>query len=391
MAYSGEMQWRTRAGDEIAARLGEPLTKDLTAQALRTALDPHGVVDAVGAGRGGPPADRGTPPRARRRRAGDRHRPGLRARLRRAAEADQRGASRPSCCRTRRRRRRGSRTFTESDDALDGRGADGVRGRRRAPAGGRRLRHHHLDAAVLRPGRRPLRARPGAGRDRVGVPAVGARRCSGFAAEMEVERDHVLGRKITDEDDIFAAEEDLLGAGERGESASPTTCSASFEALGSEARFDRVLYDGGEFGHAGEVHVGSEEEMDFLGIPGLLEPDQVRELLHHRQRSRRTGAAGCPTRPTPERELSTHEQLAAAATRAQRPRRRLAPPHRPGARRHPCRAAQGVRRPRRGGRQRRAAPRADQPAARVGGQALSIERIDPPERLAESLAVSPAV
>ena len=42
MAYSGEMQWRTRAGDEIAARLGEPLTKDLTAQALRTALDPSG-------------------------------------------------------------------------------------------------------------------------------------------------------------------------------------------------------------------------------------------------------------------------------------------------------------------------------------------------------------
>ena len=42
MAYSGEMQWRTRAGDEIAARLGEPLTKDLTAQALRTALDPGG-------------------------------------------------------------------------------------------------------------------------------------------------------------------------------------------------------------------------------------------------------------------------------------------------------------------------------------------------------------
>src|SRR5690606_6577570 len=42
LAYSGEMQWRTRAGDEIAARLGEPLTKDMTAQALRTALDPGG-------------------------------------------------------------------------------------------------------------------------------------------------------------------------------------------------------------------------------------------------------------------------------------------------------------------------------------------------------------
>jgi hypothetical protein len=48
--------------------------------------------------------------------------------------------------------------------------------------------------------------------------------------------------------------------------------------------------------------------MDFLGIPGLLEPDQVRELLHHRQRSRRTAAAAHD--PAPERELSTHEQLA---------------------------------------------------------------------------------
>ena len=44
-----------------------------------------------------------------------------------------------------------------------------------------------------------------------------------------------------------------------------------FEALGSDAVFDRVLYDGAEFGHAGEVHLGSEEEMDFLGIPGLLD------------------------------------------------------------------------------------------------------------------------
>src|ERR1700712_2258518 len=43
LAYSGEMQWRTSAGDEVAARLGEPLTKDLTAQALRTALDPEGA------------------------------------------------------------------------------------------------------------------------------------------------------------------------------------------------------------------------------------------------------------------------------------------------------------------------------------------------------------
>ena len=128
------------------------------------------------------------------------------------------------------------------------------------------------------------------------------------ASEMEVERDHVLGRKITDEDDIFAAEDDLLARAQAAEGASDEEL-GSFEAMGSEARFDRVLYDGGEFGHEGEVHVGSEEEMDFLGIPGLLEPDQVRDLLHHRQSER--AARRTPARePVPERETTTHEQLA---------------------------------------------------------------------------------
>jgi hypothetical protein len=132
----------------------------------------------------------------------------------------------------------------------------------------------------------------------------------GFASEMEVQRDHVLKRKVNDEGDIFAAEEDLLNQAQASEAASAEEL-GSFEAMGSQATFDRVLYDGGEFGHSGEVHVGSEEEMDFLGIPGLLEPDQVRDLLHQRQsdRAKRQRA----TSSTPEdvvRDVSTHEHLA---------------------------------------------------------------------------------
>jgi hypothetical protein len=42
LAYSGEMRWRTWAGDEITATLGTPLTKDQIAQAWRSALDPAG-------------------------------------------------------------------------------------------------------------------------------------------------------------------------------------------------------------------------------------------------------------------------------------------------------------------------------------------------------------
>jgi superfamily II DNA or RNA helicase len=133
----------------------------------------------------------------------------------------------------------------------------------------------------------------------------------GFASEMEVQRDHVLKRRVTDEGDIFAAEEDLLNQAQAEESASAEETVGPWQALDSQATFDRVLYDGGEFGHSGEVQVGSEEEMDFLGIPGLLEPDQVRDLLHHRQSERARQQRR--TSSTPEdvqRDVSTHEQLA---------------------------------------------------------------------------------
>ncbi len=42
MVYAGHMRWRTKAGDEMEARLGEGNTKDITSQAWRTALDPTG-------------------------------------------------------------------------------------------------------------------------------------------------------------------------------------------------------------------------------------------------------------------------------------------------------------------------------------------------------------
>ena len=137
----------------------------------------------------------------------------------------------------------------------------------------------------------------------------------GFASEMEVQRDHVLGRKVQDEDDIFAAENDLLAAANAEDGASDDLL-GTFEAIGSEARFDHVLYDGATFGHEGEVQVGSEEEMDFLGIPGLLEPDQMRDLLRQRQADRAKSskrptvdAASEPARETVQ-ETATHEQLA---------------------------------------------------------------------------------
>ena len=42
MAYSGQMRWKTSTGEVMEAQLGEAATKDITASAWRTALDPAG-------------------------------------------------------------------------------------------------------------------------------------------------------------------------------------------------------------------------------------------------------------------------------------------------------------------------------------------------------------
>ncbi|RYU13146.1 DEAD/DEAH box helicase [Nocardioides iriomotensis] len=315
MAYSGEMQWRTRAGDEIAARLGEPLTKDLTQQALRTALDPGGAwMPSVLAA-----ADK-------RLTEVRRHVPdagGL------VIASDQESARAYAGL---------MKTITGerpvvvlSDEKLASkRIAQFSEGDQRWMVAVRMV-SEGVDVPRLAVGvwatttatplyfaqavGRFVRARKRGETASVFLPSVP--NLLGFASEMELQRDHVLGRRINDDGDIFAAEDQLLAQANAEEGASDDEL-GSFEAMGSEARFDRVLYDGGEFGHEGEVHVGSEEEMDFLGIPGLLEADQVRDLLRLRQSERRkqqdrqraTSSTPEDVQRDVERDVSTHEQLA---------------------------------------------------------------------------------
>ena len=57
-----------------------------------------------------------------------------------------------------------------------------------------------------------------------------------------------------------------------------TTASRS---LGADAELDQVIFDGSSFGTA--TPAGSEEEADYLGIPGLLDAEQMRDLLRRRQ------------------------------------------------------------------------------------------------------------
>ena len=308
LAYSGEMQWRTRAGDEVAARLGEPLTRDMTNQALRTALDPNGSwMPAVlaAADKRLSEVRRHVPDAGGLVIATDQDSARAYAKLLRGITGE-------------------SPTVVLSDEKLASKRISEFSGNDKRWMVAVRMVSEGVDIPRLAVGvyatttstplffaqavGRFVRARTRGETASVFLPSVPT--LLGFASEMEVQRDHVLGRRITDEDDIFAAENDLLAQANATEAAS-SELELSFEALGSEARFDRVLYDGGEFGHSGEVHVGSEEEMDFLGIPGLLEPDQVRELLHSRQseRARKQKAATTPE-PDTVAEVSTHEQLA---------------------------------------------------------------------------------
>ena len=308
LAYSGDLQWRTRAGDEIAARLGEPLTKDLTAQALRTALDPTGswIPQVLAAAdRRLTEVRRHVPDAGGLVIASDQESARAYAKLLRGISGE-------------------APTVVLSDEKTGSRKiVEFTEGERRWMVAVRMV-SEGVDIPRLAVGvyatttstplffaqavGRFVRARARGESASVFLPSVPT--LLEHAAEMEVQRDHVLGRTITDEADIFAAERDLLAQAQAGESASADQDGLPFEALGSEARFDRVLYDGGEFGHEGEVHVGSEEEMDFLGIPGLLDPSQMRELLAQRQSDRAKSRRTAAREPDSVAALTTHEQLA---------------------------------------------------------------------------------
>jgi superfamily II DNA or RNA helicase len=294
LSYSGQMRWRTRAGDEVSATLGEPLTKDLTAAAWRTALDPQGnwIQQVLAAAdRRLTEVRRGVPDAGGLVIATDH----LSAR---AYAAQLRGITGEAP------------TVVLSDEA-------GASERIEAFAAGDdrwmvavRMVSEGVDVPRLSVGvyatststplffaqavGRFVRARRRGETASVFLPSVPL--LLQHAAEMEVERDHALDRRPSDdEESIFGTEDALLAQANRAQTETGAD-ELSFEALAAEATFDRVLFDGGEFGT--QAAVGSEEEADFLGLPGLLEPHQVTTLLQARQsahetrgRSRRAAAA----------------------------------------------------------------------------------------------------
>ena len=215
LAYGGQMRWRTSAGDEVAAALGEPLTRDVTAQAWRTALDGKGDWIPQVLRRGRHPADPGAPRGARRRRAGDRHRPGRRPAPTPRCCARSPARRRRWCCPTTPRPASRIDEFAGSDDRwmvavrMVSEGVD-------VP----RLAVGVYATSVATPlffaqaVGRFVRARR-RGETRQHLPAAAWRRCWRWPAQMELERDHVLDRPRRDDDDLWAPEDDLLAAAQR--------------------------------------------------------------------------------------------------------------------------------------------------------------------------------
>jgi superfamily II DNA or RNA helicase len=316
LAYSGEMRWRTRVGDEITATLGTPMTRDQIAQAWRTALDPAGewvsrvleaadkrltevrrdMPDAAGLVIAGDHADARAYASLLR---------GLTGRRPVVVLSDDPAATRKIA------------SFAASDERwmvavrMVSEGVDIPRLAVGVYATSVSTALYFAQAVG-----RFVRARRRGETASVFLPSVPV--LLGFAAELEAERDHVLASSTGD----MSPEEAELADAQRQRDTPDQLDEPAFQPLNASVHFDRVLYDGGEFGTAAAA--GSPEEEDFLGLPGLLDPDQVRTLLRKRQqsqltaRSRATQAApptpaapSTPAAPPSARPPVTRQHLAA--------------------------------------------------------------------------------
>lgn len=313
LSYSGNMRWRTKAGDEIAARLGEPMTKDAIGQAWRTALSPTGewIPNVLSA------ADK----RLTEVRKGIPDAGGL------VIATDQESAR--EYAKILKRVTGEKATVVLSDEKAASKKIDRFSEDDSRWMVAVRMVSEGVDVPRLAVGvyattistplffaqavGRFVRSRRRGETASVFVPTIPM--LLDFANEMEVERDHVLDKpkKGSDEENPFAEEDKLLADAEKLEDEGLEE-QLPFEALESDAVFDRVLYDGAEFGM--QAHPGSEEEQDYLGIPGLLEPDQVQLLLQKRQsrqiahsRQRPAEEADLLEKPADARPVVTHKQL----------------------------------------------------------------------------------
>jgi len=306
LVYAGQMRWRTKTGEEMEAHLGQDNTKDITSQAWRTALNPDGQwIPAV-------------------LRSADRRLSEVREHVPDAGGlviATDQTAARAYAAILEQISGEAPTVVLSDEAEASARIEEFARGEKRWMVAVRMV-SEGVDVPRLAVGvyatsastplffaqaiGRFVRARRRGETASVFLPNVP--QLLALANELERQRDHALDRD-SDGDDDWNAEEDLLDAAERDEKASDAlTEEFSYEALGSFAHFDRVLYDGREFGQLAVP--GTPEEEEFLGLPGLLEPEHVHELLmqrqarqgrHRKERESRESATDRP--PSPEQTL----------------------------------------------------------------------------------------
>ncbi|MFJ7216885.1 DEAD/DEAH box helicase [Amycolatopsis sp. NPDC098790] len=275
LAYSGEASWRTSAGEEFTARLGEPLTAEQNARAWRTALDPAGEwIPAV-------------------LQAADTRLSQVRQHVPDAGglviATDQESAR--AYAKILERISGEMPTLVLSDDPkASGRIKEFSETNERWIVAVRMV-SEGVDVPRLGVGvyatsastplffaqaiGRYVRARKKGETASVFLPSVPV--LLELASELEAQRDHVLGKPHREKE---GWEDELLAQANRTED-EPGEEEKAFTSLGASAELDQVIYDGNSFGTA--VFSGSDEEQEYLGLPGLLEPDQVRALLRKRQ------------------------------------------------------------------------------------------------------------
>ena len=294
LAYSGEARWRDNAGEEHAARLGEPLYAEQTARAWRTVLDPNGEwIPAV---------LQAADTRLTQLRSG-----GVPDAGAMVIASDQKAARAYAAVLTRLTGK--TPTVVLSDDpGSSARIAEFSTGTSRWLVAVRMV-SEGVDLPRLAVGvyatsastplffaqaiGRYVRSRRPGEMASIFLPSVPT--LLDLASQMEAQRDHVLGKahreSLGDDEPIERRRSEL------------TDDDNGFESLGAEAELDQVIFDGSSFGTA--TPAGSEEEADYLGIPGLLDAAAMRDLLRRRQEeqiTKRTASGEVP-------RVSTHGQL----------------------------------------------------------------------------------
>ena len=302
-AYSGVARWRTSAGDVVAASLSEPLTKDQEMTAWRTALNPAGQwiphVIAAADARLSEVRAQGMPDAGAMILAADQENARAYAKI-----IEQVTGTEPTLVLSE-DSKASSRIdqFSHSNDRwlvavrMVSEGVDVPR-----LAVGIWATNYRTPLFFAQAIGRFVRSRRRGETATVFLPAV--RPLLALAAEMESDRDHVVaGKKQTDDDLLDPLDNE---APER------ALDSAGFEALEAEAEFAHVLFGGAA--HTGDMPAMevTDEEQDYLGLPGLLDPSQMATLLKQREADlKQTVKAVAASEMTPGQVQNAQRQSAA--------------------------------------------------------------------------------